>query len=80
MVVGKWAHNWKKLKKNLMLRRYLVFEAHKNNIPIAIPLMSRLNFSMAIIFTSPSFTLDINMADKSGSNFSLAGVTYIPAM
>jgi len=40
--------------------------AHKNKIPTAIPMLSRLTFLMAIIFRSPgvAITPEINMADK----------------
>ena len=40
-------------------------------------MLSRLTFSMAIIFRSPGVAV---MVDISGSNFSLAGVARIPAM
>jgi len=35
-----------------MLRGYLVSKACKNKIPTAMPMFSRMIFSMAIIFTS----------------------------
>jgi len=49
----KWTSNWKMLK-NPMLMGYT-----------AIPMLSELTFSMAIIFTSPgvAVTSEINMAD-----------------
>jgi len=45
---------------------YLVYKAHKNIIPTAIPMFSGTTFSMAIIFTSPdvAITPEINMAGK----------------
>ena len=55
----------KKARKSY-LRGYFVSKAHKNKIPTAIPMLSGLNFSVAIIFTSPgvAITPEINMADK----------------
>ena len=52
MAVGKCIYNWKRLE-NSMLRGYLVCKAHKNKIPTAVPMLSWLTFSMAIIFASP---------------------------
>jgi len=48
------------------VKGYLVFKAHKNKIPTAIPMLSGLTFSMAIIFTSLRVVVipEINMADK----------------
>jgi len=40
----------KKLE-NPMLKGYLVYNAHKNKIPTAIPMFSGMTFSMAIILT-----------------------------
>ena len=47
-------------------RGYFVSKAHKNKIPTAIPMISGMTFSMAIIFTSPGVdvTPEINMAYK----------------
>ena len=58
--------NQLKKPENHMLRSYLVFKAHKNRIPTAMPMFSGMTFSMAIIFTSPgvAITPEINMADK----------------
>ena len=56
----------KKSLKILCLRGHFISKAHKNKIPTAIPMFSGMNFSMAIIFTSPgvAVTLEKNMADK----------------
>ena len=47
-----------------------------------MPMFSGITFSMAIIFTSlgVAVILQINMADKNGSSFSLANVVHITAM
>jgi len=57
--------NQLKMLKNPMLRGYLVFKAHKSKIPTAMPMLSGMTFSLAIIFTSPgvAITPEINMAD-----------------
>ena len=44
----------------------VLFGSHKNKIPTAVPMFLGMNFSTAIIFTSPgvAITPEINMADK----------------
>jgi len=57
-----------RLKKleNPILGGYFVSKAHKNKIPTAIPMLSGMTFSMAIIFTSLGVAVkpEINMANK----------------
>jgi len=55
-----------KAQKSCVNGLYLDSKEHKNNIPTAIPMLRGLNFSKAIIFTSPgvAITPEINMADK----------------
>jgi len=54
-------HPTKKARQSYV-KGYLVSKAHKNKISTAIP----MNFSLAIIFKSPSVAVrpEINMADK----------------
>jgi len=65
MADGKRTHNWKRME-NPMFEGYLVSDAHKNRIPTAVPMLSGLIFSMAVIFTTldVAVTPEINMADK----------------
>jgi len=62
----------------------LVSNAHKKNkIPTAIPILSGLPFSMAIIFTLPNVDVipDINMADKKAEVvLVMQHAVHIPAM
>jgi len=67
MAAWKWTTDEKQLE-NLMVRGYMyfVFKVDKNKIPTAVPMLSGMTFSMAIIFTSPdvAVTPEINTADK----------------
>jgi len=48
MAAGKRTHNWKRLE-NPTLRVSVGFKTHENKIPTAVPMLSKLTFSMATI-------------------------------
>ena len=60
----------------------MVSKAHKNKIPTAVPMFLWMNFSMAIIFTSPgvAVTPEINVADKKRKQFQFGNVAHITVM
>jgi len=55
MAARKWTHDWKRLE-NPTLRSDLIAKADKNKIPTAIPMLSVLTVSMAVIITLPKIT------------------------